>query len=151
MSLDIYLRLPGETEPGEPEEKIFVRIGGQNKEVTREEYEEMYPGRMPVAVVSPRDDREVFTANITHNLSEMARACGLYDPLWNPEEKNWTKAEQLVAPLRVGLYKLVCDPMGYKEFNPVNGWGDYALLLQTASDLLDACQRWPDAVVSVWK
>lgn len=153
MSLDIYLRLPAgapETPP-DPEERIFVRIGGQTKEVTREEYAELYPGREPVAVVSPRDDTEVFSANITHNLNRMAEACGLYDVMWNPDENGYTHAEDLIPRLRLGLAKLVTDPITFKEFDPPNGWGDYGLLLQTASDLLDACQRWPRAEVSVWK
>lgn len=156
MSLDIYLRLPANSETGgdptpETEERIFIREGGQNKEISREEFYERFPGCEPVAFVSPRDDIEVFTANITHNLNRMAEACGLYDVMWNPDENGWTHAEDLIPRLRYGLTKLVTDPLVYKDMNPENGWGDYGLLLQTASDLLDACLRWPRAEVSVWK
>lgn len=56
MSLDIYLRLPANSETGgdptpETEERIFIREGGQNKEISREEFYERFPGREPVAFV----------------------------------------------------------------------------------------------------
>ena len=45
MSLDVYLYAPGENPP--VRERIYVRRGGQTAEVTRAEWDEMYPGRRP--------------------------------------------------------------------------------------------------------
>ena len=49
------------------------------------------------------DGRVVYSTNITHNLNEMAEAVGIYTHLWRPEEIAYTKAGELVKPLRQGL------------------------------------------------
>ena len=41
---------------------------------------------------------EVYQANITHNLTKMADAAGIYMVCWRPEELGFTKAGQLSTP-----------------------------------------------------
>jgi hypothetical protein len=52
----------------------------------------------------------VFDRNITHNLGKMADAAGIYEALWLPDEHGYTKAEQIIIPLREGLKLLETDP-----------------------------------------
>lgn len=66
---------------------------------------------------------EVFSANITHNLGQMADAAGIYGCLWRPEECGITTAGEMVEPLRRGLARLRADPEGFSAFNAKNGWG----------------------------
>lgn len=149
MSLDVYLTLPGEPVPTAASERIFVRRDGATVEVTRAEWDEMQPGREPVAVLDEMDGREVFDANITHNMGRMAKECGLYEPLWRPDEIGVERAEQLIAPLASGLAVLLNEYDRLQEFNPENGWGDYDLLVRFTQNYLGACQEWPEAEVRV--
>lgn len=151
MSLDVYLRLPGPVEPGPPVRRILVRRNGANVEISRAEWERLYPGREPVVVVFRSDVREVYTANITGNLAPMAREVGLYEPLWRPEEIGISHARQLVEPLRTGLARLQAERERLQAFNPADGWGDYDLLHRFTADYLHACERWPEAEVQVWR
>ena len=92
---------------------------------------------------------EVHSANITHNLGEMAQAAGIYKELWRPEEEGLTKAHQLIAPLTSGLARLKGDPEGYARYNPRNGWGDYVGLVRFVEKYCAACEEYPNADVRV--
>lgn len=92
---------------------------------------------------------DVFSANITHNLGEMALLCGLYKPLWRPEEIDAKTAADLIEPIKIGLANLHSDPKKFKQYNPSNGWGDYDGLVKFASEYLDACMENPDAKIHV--
>jgi hypothetical protein len=150
MSLDVYLRR-GDPRERESEPQIFIRRDGRTVEITRAEWDELYPDREPVVAMLPRDESEVFHANITHNLTRMARECGLYEPLWEPEENGYRYAAQLIEPLRDGLALLFSEPERFRQFNPANGWGNYESLCEFTIGYLAACKEWPDAEVSVWK
>src|SRR5512146_2483208 len=155
MSLDVYLRVRGSQNPGGS--GIFVREAGRTVEISRAEWDEKFPGREPVIALAVSADETVFSANITHNLGEMAAACIVaYDPaltlyavVWRPDEHGITTARQLIAPLARGLTNLTVNPFAYKNFNPRNGWGTYENLVAFVQDYLAACERWPDAEVSV--
>lgn len=146
MSLDVYLRLPGTVNPGGS--GIFVRENGQTVEITREEWDRKFPGREPVIAAIEESD-EVYSANITHNLSRMAREADIYEYLWRPDEIGVKHANQLISPLRNGLARLKADPPRYKALNPQNGWGTYEGLLQFIEQYLQACEQQPAAEVSV--
>lgn len=92
---------------------------------------------------------EVFTRNITHNLTKMADAAGIYEYLWQPEEKGVYIASQLVEPLTKGLDKLLSDPDYFKTLNPQNGWGSYDGLVSFVDDYILHCKKHPNATVSV--
>ncbi len=91
---------------------------------------------------------EVFSANITHNLGEMAKAAGIYEALWRPEEIGVTKAKDLIPRIRRGLKKLKSDPEKFKTMNPKNGWGSYDVFVPWIEKYLKACEENPDAEIS---
>lgn len=146
MSLDVYLTVLGHV--SEPSTKIFIREGGQNKEISRSQWDEMHPDREPVTVCTDAGET-VFEWNITHNLIRMAAEAGIYKDLWRPDELGIVKAEQLIEPLKRGLCLLVCGRERFEKFNPANGWGDYEGLVRFVWNYLGACQKWPQADVRV--
>ena len=149
MSLDVYLTLPGvQVQVESP--RIFVREDGQNKELSREEWDVRFPGREPYTVAS-QDAETVYSANITHNLNTMAGEAEIYQALWRPQEIGITHAHQLIAPLKAGLALLTSDPPRFRALNPSNGWGDYDGLCRFVADYLVACEEHPSAEVSVWR
>lgn len=104
---------------------------------------------MSLDVYLTEDDREVYWANITHNLNTMAEAAGIYYHLWRPEEIAITRAEQLIEPLTEGLSKLKADPGHFERFNSPNSWGLYKHFVPFAEKYLEACIANPDATVTV--
>lgn len=160
MSLDVYLEIDGPDLEEPPEtERIFVREGGATVEISRERWDELYPGVQPVTVTLPWEPRQVYEANITHNLGLMAGnvelvdlqrgSYSLHDVLWRPDENGFERAEQLVEPLRNALAVLLRDRDRLQQFNPANGWGDYDGLVRFVERYLEACEEWPQAKVSV--
>lgn len=149
MSLDVYLIHPSTATP--PGGRIYVRRDGRTVEVTRAEWDEMYPGRVPVVVDVGADEDDgggvIYEANITHNLGRMAAEVGLYEPLWRPGTLDATRAADIIERLRDGLARLVDERERLQEFNPSNGWGSYDVLVQFTVSYLAACERWPDAEI----
>ena len=178
MSLDVYLEGP---EPVKYEGSgIFVREGGQTIEITEEEWSLRNPGREPVRAVAKEESNTIYSANITHNLANMAREAGVYEALWRPaeldpsraarireqeklnnyheaggvyeiEREAQTYARDLIQPLRDGLALLQSAPERFEEFNPENGWGDYLGLCEFIAGYLAACTSHPNTIVRVWR
>ncbi len=151
MSLDIYLTTQ---EPIKTNSTgIFVRENGQTKEISAEEWNLRNPDRRITASEFElgQETYDVYSANITHNLGKMACAANLYDYLWDVEEKGIKTAEQLIEPLTHGLSLLNSNPEKFKYYNPSNGWGNYEVLVNFVTDLIEACKQYPQASVSVWK
>lgn len=150
MSLDVFLYIPNaHVHPAGT--GIFVREKGQQREISRAEWDERFPGVEPV-VVQDRDSLEdscVFRRNITHNLNRMADAAGIYMLLWHPDELGISKARDLIEALRLGLATLKADAARFELLNPSNGWGNYDSLLSFVEAYLAACERYPDADVRV--
>lgn len=155
MSLDVYLTIPGKRDKGSG---IFVREDGAMKEITRDEWDKVCPGREPIiAIVEPDDGNDdedesgnqVYWANITHNLNSMAEAAGIYKYLWRPDEIEITRAAQLIDPLRAGLTNLESDRARFEQYNPENGWGNYDGLVRFVRNYLAACEQYPTATVTV--
>jgi hypothetical protein len=92
---------------------------------------------------------DIDSFNVTHNLGSMARACGLYEPLWRPEEfyPEPNIARDLIDPVRSGQTNLLSDPDHYRTFSPENGWGDYDGLVDFATTVLNVLERYPLANV----
>lgn len=149
MSLDISLM----AESGEvrTHSGIFIREGGQTKEISEEEWKKRYPRRSPVRMkqVQPGVVSEVYSVNITHNLGTMADKAGIYTALWRPEEEGWKVAKDIVPALESGLIQLVDRPDEFKKYNPENGWGSYDLLVDVVKSYLEACRKYPDAKIEV--
>jgi hypothetical protein len=151
MSLDVYLTRPGTHGDARPVDRIFIRENGATREVTREEWDQRFPGAEPVTVANEDARDEVYSRNITHNLNTMAGEAGIYKHLWRPDEIGVTKARELIEPLRTGLALMRADPERFRKHNPENGWGDYDGLVAFVADYLAACEEHPDADVRVWR
>jgi len=149
MSLDVYLELPGAGIP--VRQAIFIRDNGGNREISRAEWDAIYPGREPSVVTISGDSEgsEVYWANITHNLGKMASEAGIYEALWRPEEIAAKKAADLIGILADGLGTLKSNPEKFKAFNPANGWGDYGGLVSFVEKYLTACKENPEALIRV--
>jgi hypothetical protein len=149
MSLDVSLI--GESPIKRPASPgIFIREDGHTFEITEEEWNRRYPDRKPVkAPQQDEETNELYWANITHNLGQMASHAGLYRALWRPEEEGWTHARDIIAPLEVGIVTLKNDPDLFKQYDSDNGWGTYEQFVPFVEEYLAACKRWPDAKIEV--
>jgi len=92
---------------------------------------------------------EIYSANVTHNLTEMADAAGIYYAIWRPEEKGYNLAKEIVRPLANGLKKLKSRPSYFKKFDPPNGWGSYEYFVPFVENYLAACKKYPNSKISV--
>ena len=92
--------------------------------------------------------QSVYSANITHNLGDMAREANIYQALWRPEDMGYC-ARDLITPLSKGLALLLSDPERFEKFNSPNGWGMYEHFVPFVANYLEACIANPDAQVSV--
>ncbi len=89
----------------------------------------------------------VFDSGITHNLSSMADACGLYDILWDPDRINIINAQGAIGILEKGLNELESNPEKYRLLNPTNGWGVYEDLVSFTKEFLFSCRKNPNAII----
>lgn len=149
MSLDVYLCIPNpQTAP--KREAIFVRRDGATVEVTRNEWDALYPNQQPATITVGGDcDDCAYTANITHNLGRMAEAAGIYQHLWRPEELGLHLANDLIKPLERGLAALKTEPERFRQFDAPNGWGKYEQFVLFVENYLAACRESPDATIRV--
>jgi len=90
----------------------------------------------------------LYDDNITHNLAPMWRKAGVFDAIYNSDGK---QAGCIAKKLRKGLEKMKAKPEKFRRLNPVNGWGDYDGAIEFLSDLTDACEKYPNATIGVWK
>jgi len=147
MSLNVYLTVEEPVDVN-TEPAIYIRAGGRNVRVTRAVWDALRPGREPVVAIHERGSLQcVYSGNITHNLSRMAREAGIYNALWRPEEIGIATANQLIDPLVNGLNRLRNAPSRFQQFNPISGWGSYDVLVGFAAEYLEACVSYPDAAI----
>ena len=92
---------------------------------------------------------QVYWANITHNLGNMADKAGIYYALWRPEEINATKASDITPLLEDGLKLLKRKPKYFEKFNSSNGWGMYEHFVPFVEEYLNACKQYPNAMIEV--
>lgn len=104
---------------------------------------------MSLAFYLKRHEEIIFGANITHNLTRMADAAGIYGCLWRPDENDFHTAADVIPVLRAGLCKLVSDPAYYKQYDSENGWGLYVHFVPFCIEVLEACIANPDAEIEV--
>jgi len=94
-------------------------------------------------------NNELFSANITHNLNQMAEESGIYSAVWRPEEIGIVKASELIPLLRDGIAKMKADPAKYEKLSAKNGWGTYEQFIPWLERYLEACETYPDGYVNV--
>lgn len=137
MSLDVYLTEPRQ-EPARVETAAAILRANGFEDFAQE-----------LEARHEHGPRELYSANITHNLNLMADAAGIYKHLWRPDEIGITKASQLIEPLREGLAKLQANREHYEQFNASNGWGLYEHFVPFVSAYMSACEDHPNADVGV--
>lgn len=91
----------------------------------------------------------VFETNITHNLTRMANAAGIYQALWRPEERGYTQAKDVIPFLERGLLWLIANKREAETFNARNGWGLYEHFVPFVTEVLAACHEYPNATIHV--
>ena len=148
MSLDVYLSIK-DANVNHQGSGIFIRENGQMREISREEWDRKFPNQKSISWLAEGESDVVFSANVTHNLSQMAAEAGIYVYLWRPDEIGITKARQLIEPLQAGLCLMKSDPARFQRHNPKNGWGTYEGFIQWIDQYLMACEELPDADVGV--
>ncbi len=104
---------------------------------------------MSLDVRLTENGEEVYWANITHNLTDMAAEAGIYKELWSPEEIGATHARDLIGSVGIGLQKMIDDPAKYEAHNSPNGWGLYEHFVPWITKYLEACNAHPDAEIYV--
>ena len=145
--MSLYVSLISKTPITKKGTGVFIRENGKNKELTVEEVREKFPN----AVVEENEFETecVFDANITHNLNKMADAAGIYEACWRPEEIGATKASDIIPILEKGFEDMKTRPEHYKQFDSPNGWGLYIHFLPWVESYLNACRKYPDAIIEV--
>lgn len=115
------------------------------------------------------ENEGVYSANITHNLGEMASKAGIYEALWRPhrlrseyavaegdyeaeyefEDGVKIEASEIIPLLEKGLEDLKARPEYFKQFDSPNGWGLYVHFVPFVEKYLEACKEYPEAIVEV--
>ena len=99
-----------------------------------------------------QNDDYVWGRNITHNLTRLADAADLYKLMWCPYELGITIAQQAIPLLIRGLNSLIqMHPDFYNPLEPENGWGNYRGLVEFVVDYIQACVKYPDAIIEISK
>jgi hypothetical protein len=91
----------------------------------------------------------LFDRNITHNLANMADACGVYKCLWRPDENDIKTASQLIEPLENALKMILSDVGKFIKYNATNGWGTVEGFVMFLEDCLSAAKEYPLALITV--
>jgi hypothetical protein len=117
------------------------------------------------------DNEEIYSANITHNLGQMAREAGIYEALWRPhrlrpdydipeqdydaeyefEDSVTIKAKEIISFLEKGLLDLKSRPEHFKKFDSPNGWGLYVNFVPFVEEYLNACKEYPEAIITTYR
>lgn len=100
-------------------------------------------------VTTQKLQKEYFHEKITHNLAKMAAECGLYEPIWRPEENEIETASQMIPFLREGIRILQEEHVSYLRYEPDTGFGTYDYLLKFCRMYLEACEKFPLSKVRV--
>lgn len=110
---------------------------------------------------------EMYSANITHNLGDMASEAGIYEALWRPyrlkegynipeddhnaeykfEEENPVRAFEIIPIIEKGLKDMLARSEHYKTFDSPNGWGLYVHFIPFIERYLEALRKYPEAFV----
>lgn len=89
---------------------------------------------------------ELFSINITHNVSPMWRKAEIFDELY---KSNGKQPKEIVEQLEQGLFMMQIHSEDYKSLNPKNGWGDYKNAVQFLSEVIESCKLYPEAKIKI--
>ncbi len=100
-----------------------------------------------ISLVPTGTEEKVFDYNITYNLAPLFMDClGALNGLWSLDELPAPKAQELVLK---GLNRLLRDPVHYRGYNAVNGWGKYEHGVTFFVALAQACAEFPDTTLHI--
>ena len=83
------------------------------------------------------ETESLYSANITHNLGEMADEIGA------------KYAKDIIEIVEKGLSDLREKPEYFEQFNSPNGWGMYEHFVPFVAEYLDALKAYPEAKIEV--
>ena len=84
--------------------------------------------------------------NITHNLTPLWRALGVYDALYESHGKH---ASDYLPALRAGLAMFEADFDSFIIYDSPNGWGLARHALPWLREWVERCEKHPDARIWV--
>lgn len=96
--------------------------------------------------LTEKNETELMSKNITHNLSGMWKEVGVYDALYLSEGKT---ANEVLPILEEGLEEMVNEPERFKPFEATNGWGLYKNAVTWLSELISEFKKHPNGVIGV--
>lgn len=109
---------------------------------------------MSLEITLEQNGEEVFTANITHNCTAMAKKMNIYQALWNPSDESIVSelenAWDLQYFLHKGLQFAKHNTLAVKELENAE-WGTYANFINFVQEVFDACMKYPKAKVFIDK
>jgi len=79
---------------------------------------------------------------ITHNLTEMAEALGVYDILWH---SGGLKAYDILFKINTAISELTFNRKQYEIYESPNGWGTVNGMLSFLKRVKEDCEEYPDA------
>ena len=91
---------------------------------------------------------EVFEANITHNLWPMAKHAWIYEALRHPNLIKAEYARQIIDKVEKWLADMKKRPGYYRSFDASNGWGTYEDFIPWIEKYLEACKKYPQAMIT---
>lgn len=147
MSLDITLKndLRPRILEWEKRREASLKEAGEMKgliPLIKEYYEDRKP--------TDTEDDYLFSTNITHNLGTMGTKAGIYDCVWRPDEmENIKNAGDIIAILKKGIEDMKARPDYYTQFDAKNGWGTYDQFIPWLEEYLNACIKYPEALIYV--
>jgi len=138
MSLDIYVT---EKRPVK-DYKVVVRILDEDDSILDEFY-----GDQDRAIAYLQDTKEVTirldSANVTHNLADLAEALQVYDLLWCG---TGIKAGDALGTVKRAKGELLANKDYYKKFESPGGWGTVADMVRFLSEVVSLCEDYPEAL-----
>lgn len=95
------------------------------------------------------NEEDYWSANITHNLTEMASnipvnfngtQTTLYFACWRPEEIGIRRVSDILPVLIQGLHYMIDHRKELEQFNSPNGWGTYNGFMKFLLNYKQACE-----------
>lgn len=99
--------------------------------------------------------KEYWSANITHNLGEMASHIPvdnttLYMVCWRPEEINIKTVGEVLPLLIKGIHYMIDHRKELLQYNSPNGWGTYEGFMKFLLNYKQACEdNDPECIIEV--
>jgi hypothetical protein len=95
------------------------------------------------------EEEPVYSASIHMSAKEMAHVAGIANTIWKPDAVMAYGASDIIQPLKFGLEFLLAYPALFAEFASDDDTGTYYKLITFIEKYLDACKKFPTAVITV--